>query len=545
MAFDAAATAMLALSGTGVLLQANSAARRLLPQLDAMVRDRATLAQLSGHEHAGVVTDAVAAAQAGRATSGLQFAIGPAGTTVLSANLVALPPHDRSAPAVLVELHDVTDEHPRDLALAESEKRFVDIAENIPGLIYRCLVAVDGTASMEFSTERAGDAFGASADGMPIDPSTIVDRVHPDDKQSLDDEIARTANGRERFDWHGRVFAPDGTLWHVRDISQPHRQSDGSILWYGMLLNESGLADARQREQTALRRLRLLFEQAPVGMLLTDRAGVITQTNAALARLVGISARELEGQSLASLLSSDEAENGMDVVSAVLDDPDCVYRGERCLRAASHATLWAAISAQAVRGIDGEEDRVLVQLVDITERKDLERRLWHLADHDALTGLLNRRGFEAALAAHIGYCRRTGPRGALMIVDIDNFKSINDEHGHAVGDSAIVSVADVLAGEVRDHDIVARLGGDEFALLLTGTDTSDAHAIADRLVSTVGRRVRVDGLDERRWLSISLGGIMFESLTSLDAPRAVESADQAMYRAKRAGRAQYHFVDRF
>ncbi len=113
---------------------------------------------------------------------------------------------------------------------------------------------------------------------------------------------------------------------------------------------------------------------------------------------------------------------------------------------------------------------MLLQLLDITERKRVEAHLQHMADHDPLTGLLNRRRFEQELDRHVAHAQRYGTEGAVIVLDVDRFKQVNDAYGHSTGDRVITSVARVLRRRLRTTDTLARLGGDEFAVLLPKAD---------------------------------------------------------------------------
>jgi diguanylate cyclase (GGDEF)-like protein len=172
---------------------------------------------------------------------------------------------------------------------------------------------------------------------------------------------------------------------------------------------------------------------------------------------------------------------------------------------------------------------------DVTARHELDEHLRHLADHDPLTGLPNRRRFDAELGRHTARLQRYGLAGAVLLVDLDNFKTINDTLGHAAGDDYIIRAAKLLRSELRDSDVVARIGGDEFAILLPQADAQQAAETARRLVAAVqpppGAR---DPGDPQMTFSIGVASFVREG--TWDPEAVVAAADRAMYAAKTAGR---------
>jgi diguanylate cyclase (GGDEF)-like protein len=191
-----------------------------------------------------------------------------------------------------------------------------------------------------------------------------------------------------------------------------------------------------------------------------------------------------------------------------------------------------------VIGPEGRVDGAAAISRDITERKQFESRLRFLADHDVLTGLFNRRRFIQELAHQVARSERYGQGGAVLILDLDNFKEINDSLGHGAGDDAVRTAGRALAGRLRSSDVLARLGGDEFAVLLPHGDAENARTVAAGLLDALrshpvfvaGRRVRI---------TTSIGVALFEPGEGLDSEALLSNADIAMYQAKEAGRDRF------
>ena len=179
------------------------------------------------------------------------------------------------------------------------------------------------------------------------------------------------------------------------------------------------------------------------------------------------------------------------------------------------------------------QDRAVVEgALERAEKTEAELR--HLADHDPLTGLLNRRRFRSELDQYVSFTARYGGRGAVMVIDIDSLKEVNDRYGHQAGDTLIRRVAEILRERVRATDLVARLSGDEFAVLMPQTDTAGALQLGEDLRSQVVEGLPVNA--EHSGATISVGITMFGGQDTTGAEAVLVAADQAMYRAKAEGR---------
>ncbi|MDX6666782.1 MAG: hypothetical protein QOK04_162, partial [Solirubrobacteraceae bacterium] len=225
-----------------------------------------------------------------------------------------------------------------------------------------------------------------------------------------------------------------------------------------------------------------------------------------------------------------------------LDDEIPSYQLEQRFIHADREVSWVMLNASLVSDDSGAPLYCIQQLQDIEERKRFEGQLAHLADHDPLTGLFNRRRFGREVSRQISYAQRYGGGGAVLIIDIDNFKQINDTLGHNAGDEVMMEVAHLLRERLRDTDILARLGGDEFAVLLPHAAADDAEALAQALLDAVrGESIAVGGERPTR-LTTSLGMAFFGTGSKTTPEDLLIDADVAMYDAKQQGRDRFAFA---
>ena len=260
--------------------------------------------------------------------------------------------------------------------------------------------------------------------------------------------------------------------------------------------------DAELALRDAEERFRRAFDEAPIGMAMISADGRLEQANTALAAICGCTRGELEECAPRAAAPRRRGQRNRGA-------PRAGRRRERTARArpADHpgggSPVDVSVHATRLRH-RWQPKRLLCQFLDVTDRKRFEAQLQFMADHDPLTGLLNRRKFEAELDRHVEHVKRYGPEGAVLVLDLDHFKTINDTLGHNAGDQLIVSIASVLRQRLRASDILARLGGDEFAVLLPKADRDEAAEVADAIVTAIRTNTALLG-GERKTVTSSLG----------------------------------------
>jgi diguanylate cyclase (GGDEF)-like protein/PAS domain S-box-containing protein len=280
------------------------------------------------------------------------------------------------------------------------------------------------------------------------------------------------------------------------------------------------------------RRLELwakVFEASSEGILIVDAEHRILTANQALSRHTGHDLADVVGER-PSLLLTDLPETLWDIVAA-----RGTWQGEMPVRRRNGSAYPAWIMVNAVRHAGGEVSHYIVTSIDISDRKKSEQRIRFLAEHDVLTELPNRSLCTERLRLAVQQAARSGQKVAVLFIDLDRFKDINDSLGHHIGDGLLRSVARRLLEAVRAGDTVSRLGGDEFVVVLNGVaDSSEvAHIVEQRLIPLIRQSHHVDGAELR--VSCSVGIAVFpDDATDLDA--LMRHADTAMYQAKAAGK---------
>jgi diguanylate cyclase (GGDEF)-like protein/PAS domain S-box-containing protein len=280
-----------------------------------------------------------------------------------------------------------------------------------------------------------------------------------------------------------------------------------------------------------------VFESVSEGILITDGQGRIVSVNGAFTRITGYSAEEAVGSTPRLLRSGQQEADFYQEMWRSLAETSR-WEGELWDRRRNGEAFPVWLTISAVRHAAGAVANYVGVLTDVTHRKQAEERLRHLATHDPLTGLANRALFEDALARALSVARRSRQALAIMLLDLDHFKAVNDALGHAAGDRLLRAVAERLTGSVRDCDVVARLGGDEFVILLAGvTDAQDAAGTGQRVLRALSTPLLIGGEEVAVGASI---GISLYPADGEDPEGLLRSADSAMYRAKE-GRGRYEF----
>ena len=297
----------------------------------------------------------------------------------------------------------------------------------------------------------------------------------------------------------------------------------------------------RQLMQEKLQQAATVFESTAEGVMITDTRQRITAVNRAFSEITGYSEQEALGRS-PSLLSSGQHDSSFYLAMWNQLERDGHWQGEIWNRRKTGELYPEWLTISAVHNPQGEITHFVGVFADISTLKYAQARLDYQAHHDPLTGLPNRLLFESRLNHALDEAREESRLGAVLFIDLDRFKHINDSLGHPIGDLLLKAIAERLRDQLRDVDTVARLGGDEFIILLPGLhQESDAEHVARKLLNAFTAPFQADG--HEFCVSASVGIALFPK-DGDDAPTLVKNADAAMYRAKSRGRSRIEYYTR-
>jgi diguanylate cyclase (GGDEF)-like protein/PAS domain S-box-containing protein len=384
-------------------------------------------------------------------------------------------------------------------------------------------------------SDNYADVLGIPFDEVPETFDEIIALVHPDDQHLF---LEPSPEGdRDRFDVEFRMFVNGGELaWLGCKGSFVRDAADEVIAMRGTMVNLTAQRDVEIRRVEAEQRYRQVIEAANDAFVGADADSRVIEWNAAAERMFGWTADEIIGRTVVDTLipidRRDRYAEGRDHWASL------VAAGEKLperweMHGLHRDGRTFPIELSVVTGEDASQGVIRAFVRDISDRKAREARLAEQAVTDALTGLPDRSVLMAKLEVGLGRLQdRHGAVGVLFI-DVDQFKSVNDHLGHEAGDQLLISVAQRLRSAVRPADTVARLGGDEFAVVCTDLGgMEDAHLVAERILAALEAPLPLGAMEHEVRVSIGIA----VSLDPTDEPEAiVRHADEAMYRAKKAG----------
>ena len=452
--------------------------------------------------------------------------------------LSAVPTYDKHGdPTGHVEfLQDITETKIIEENLKGLEDRYQSLLETLPDPI----AVYDLVGGLSYMNTAFENTFGWSRKkflGLEID-------TFPDESLWENEKVVERALDGENTTFETKRKTQDGRVIDILASVAPYRGKGGDIVGRMEILKD--ISELKQAE-AALRRAeetyRTIFENAVEGIFQTMPEGGFIKANPAMAKLLHYASPEeliWKVKNLGAQLYAESKQR--DKLMRLLRKKGSVADHEIEVLRKDGKKIWISVSVRAFADEKGRIERMDGLAQDITERKLSEMELQRKATLDELTGLPNRFLFQQTFEKMFAQAKRSGEMLAVLFIDLDSFKPVNDTHGHHIGDALLKNVAERLKDRLRRADIAARLGGDEFSVLLwnvSGPET--VENIARRIISSLSKPFDLgDGLVVQ--IGASIGGSIYP--TNASTPEALlKKADEAMYVVKQKGKNNYHLAE--
>jgi diguanylate cyclase (GGDEF)-like protein/PAS domain S-box-containing protein len=435
------------------------------------------------------------------------------------------------------------------------EARYRSVVTHLPAVIY-----VDGVVEGEHMV----DVSPGIRDLLGIEPEDWIEHylgweryLHPDDRAEViaasDRSVATGAPFRVEY---RALHAAGHVVWVKEEAVLIHDEDGRPMHWLGVMLDVTELVTAQQHLREARSTYGALVEQIPaiVYQDLADESWTTAYVSPQIREILGVDPSEWTGESKLwlEMLHPDDRQRALDEVDRGIASGQ-PYAVEYRMIARDGRTVWFRDNATVLHDDAGNPTMIQGVMLDITERRDAEERLAFLAYHDHLTGLPNKAMFDELLELSLARAARHGIGCAVLALDVDNFKLVNDSLGHEAGDRLISLLAERIREATRETDLVARQGGDEFLMLLSDLErvgpvsdgdgvTITAESVANRVLRALHDPFTIDGTE--LYVSASIGISVYPADAD-DAGQLLRNADAAMFRAKAAGPGAYviHHAD--
>lgn len=430
-------------------------------------------------------------------------------------------------------VRDISDridrEHLRQQLRAETQQMAAIVQGSDDAIVTKTLAGI--VTSWNPAAERM---FGYTAAEMIGQPMTLV---FPPELVSQEAMLLRRIAAGERVQhFETERLHKDGHRLHVSATLSPLRDSMGTVVGVSKIARDISdrLESARLRQEleTRTRQLAAIVESSDDAIISKTLLGTVTSWNQGAERMFGYRSAEMLGKPLARIIPQERLHEETVILERIA-------RGERVdhfetqRQRRDGRLLHVSTSVSPIRDAAGTVVGAAKIARDISERVEAEQHVWAQAHLDALTALPNRRHFLERLEHEIARAVRSGESMALLFVDLDHFKQVNDSLGHQAGDALLLQAAERMRSCLREIDFVARLGGDEFTALLPAIkDIDDVGRVAARMLTHMAREFIVAGVAVR--ISASVGAAIYPT-DGADSESLLQSADRAMYASKRQG----------
>jgi len=435
--------------------------------------------------------------------------------------------------AVCCVVHDVTERKEAEEALRKSEARLME-AQRIARLGNWEWNVKTGEF---FWSDEVFRIYGYEPKEFVPTYDKLMELAHPDDRELVEKNID-ALHEHKPYEFEHRILRPNGEERVLHRQAKVYFDDEGEPLrMVGTVHDITEQKEAERQLRESEERFRSAFEDAPIGVALVGLDGRRLRVNRALCGMLGYSEEELLGKTYLENIHPEDRKISTYHLHQVLEEGEGSYRLERRYVHADGYAVWNLTSVSLIQDSQGDPSHLVCLHQDITERKALEKHLEHQAFHDSLTGLPNRALLLDRLGHALAGANRKGGSVAVLLVDLDDFKMVNDSLGHDAGNALLVEIAQRLKDCVRPGDTVGRMFGDEFVVVLEApAGVEEARRVAERIQEGLRTPFDVDG--QEVFVSPSIGIARGETVE--DQPKEVlRQADLAMYAAKNRGKDRY------
>ena len=439
-------------------------------------------------------------------------------------------------------VHDITERKRAEAELRAGEANLRQMTSQVPGMVYQVQLMPDGIRKYHFVSDGVRALYGLEPEAVLANASLLETFRHPDDLLVIDEEMRRTLTSGGPLTTQFRLRFGNGRVKWVEMSSSGVSSPGGGFVRSGVMMDVT----ARKRAETELLETEAVWKLAldSTGDGVWDwhiQTGVEIYSTRYL-EMYGFEPGELASYADASdaRIHPDDREQMLSDRQAHFDGLTPTYINEHRIRCKDGSYKWILTRGAVIaRDANGKPLRMVGTHTDITGRKQSEVLIWKQANFDALTGLPNRRMLRDRLEQDMKKCRREALHLAILFIDLDHFKDVNDTLGHDMGDLLLVEAARRICACVRESDTVARMGGDEFTVVVA--DMKDASHLERIIQGILQAMTTVFQLgDEQVFVSASVG-ITIYPLDGAEIESLFKNADQALYVAKGEGRNRFSF----